>query len=99
MDGLDDALKDLKRIKRNAQKLNNTKTTVPLKEIVNEKFVQKNSKFKSLEDMIEKSGYEFEDFGEIEKVDEFISSNSKFSSWEELYDEAMGEWAINQILK
>ena len=96
---VDDALKDLKRMEKNAKKLNNTETTVPLNEIVNNKFMQKNSKFQSLDDMVEKSGYELKDFGEIEEVDRFISSNSKFSSWQELYDEAIEELAINQILK
>lgn len=96
---VDDALKDLKRMEKNAKKLNNTEITVPLNEIVNNKFMQKNSKFESLDDLVEKSGYELKDFGEIEEVDKFISSNSKFSSWQELYDEAIEEWAINQILK
>ena len=90
---VDDALKDLKRMEKNAKKLNNTETTVPLNEIVNNKFMQKNSKFQSLDDMVEKSGYELKDFGEIEEVDRFISSNSKFSSWQELYDEAIEEAA------
>lgn len=99
IDGLDDALKDLKRMEKNAKKFNNTETTVPLNELVNDKFVQKNSKFKSLDEMVEKSGYDLEEFGESKEVDRFISQNSRFSSWEELHSEAIGEWGMNQILK
>lgn len=96
--GLDDALNDLKRVEKNAKKLDNTKITVPLEELVTDRFIQKNSKFKSLDEMVTKSGYELKDFGELREVDKFISQNSRFSSWIELLDEAMVEWAKNQIL-
>lgn len=99
IDGLDDALNDLKRMEKNSKNLTNTTTKVPLNELVNEKFIQRNSRFRSLDDLVEKSGYEIEDFGELKEVDKFISQNTKFSSWEELIGEAAGEWAMNQILK
>lgn len=99
IDGLDHALSDLKRMEKNSKNLTNTTNKVPLNELVNEKFMQKNSEFRSLDEMVEKSGYQIEDFGELEEVDKFISQNTKFSSWEELIDEAAGEWALNQILK
>lgn len=99
IDGLDEALNDLKRIEKNSKNLSNTTSKVPLNKLVNDKFIQKNSRFRSLEDMVEKSGYSLEDFGELKEVDIFISQNSKFSSWEELIGEAAGEWAMNQILK
>lgn len=99
IDGLDDTIKDLKRMEKNAKKFNNTETTVPLNELVNDKFMQKNTKFKSLDEMVEKSRHDIEYFGENEEVDRFISQNSRFSSWEELCSEAAGEWAMNQILK
>lgn len=99
IDGLDDALNDLKRMEKNSKNLANKTNKVPLNEIVNDKFIQKNSKFRSLDDLVEKSGYKIEDFGELKEVDKFISQNTKFSSWEELIGEAAGKWGIKQILK
>ena len=99
IDGLDKTLNKLERMKKNSKQLEGTKITVPLKELVNDQFVQKNTKFRSLDEMVEKSGYELEDFGEVEEIDRFISQNSRFSSWEELKSEAIGEWGLKQILK
>ena len=99
IDGLDKTFNKLKRIEKNSKQIDGTKTTVPLKELVNDQFVQKNTKFRNLDEMVEKSGYELEDFGELKEVDRFISQNSRFSSWEELQSEAIGEWGLKQILK
>ena len=98
IDGLDDTLKDLKRMEKNSKQLNG-KTAVNLNEVVNDRFIQKNTRFRSLDEMVEKSGYELEDFGEVEEIDRFISQNSNFSSWEELQSKAAGEWDMKQILK
>lgn len=99
IDGLDKTLNKLKRIEKNSKQLEGTKTAVTLKEVVNDRFVQKNTKFRSLDEMVEKSGYEIEDFGEVEEVNRFISKNSRFSSWEELHSKAISEWGMKQILK
>lgn len=99
IDGLDKTLNKLKRIEKNSKQIDGKKITVPLKELVNDQFVQKNTKFRNLDEMVEKSGYELEDFGELKEVDRFISQNSRFSSWEELRSKAISEWGMKQILK
>lgn len=99
IDGLDKTLNKLKRIEKNSKQIDGKKITVPLKELVNDQFVQKNTKFRNLDEMVEKSGYELEDFGELKEVDRFISQNSRFSSWEELRSKAISECGMKQILK
>lgn len=99
--GLDNLIKDLKKISDNAEKLSQ-KDSVNLRELFNDQFISKNSSFTSLGDLLDKSPFVVkseEDFLAIpdDEWEKFITENTNFSSWEKMQDAAHSEWLDKQL--
>ena len=98
--GLKEAQDKLKKLADDAEKLDGQ--SVPLSEVLTDEFVQKNSPFDRLDNLIKASGYTVvsqEDFEAIpdEEWDRFISENTDFDSWQEMIDSAGAIYAKNKL--
>jgi len=80
------------------------KRTYSLVEILNDRFMNKHTKFSSLEEFIEKSGFDFSseeslDAISSEALDAFVRQNSEFGSWEEMLGDALSELMRSKIFE
>jgi len=83
---------NIDQIMINAQKVN-TKSELTLKEILNDDFLSKETKFNNLQEIfysLGKSDVTEDTFNEIpeEEWSEFIISNTPFQNWKEMLNEA-----------
>lgn len=88
--GFDELEKELKKIAKKAENLNGE---VPFDILFNEDFMKKYSKFTSIDEMLEKSGFEIKNQDDFRKIpeaewDEFVMGNTKFKNWEEMMNKA-----------
>ena len=98
--GLKEAQDKLKKLADDAEKLDGQ--SVPLSEVLTDEFVQKNSPFDSLDNLIKASGYTVESQEDLEAIpdeewDRFISENTDFDSWQEMIDSAGAIYAKNKL--
>ena len=75
---------------------------VSFQELFNPKFLQENSKFTSMDDMIWRSGFGIMNLMEVEKVNqdkwnEYIATNTECTTWHELGKVAMIDWMKNKL--
>lgn len=94
---------NLKKLQKNMNDLSNTQA-VPLTEIMNESFIAACSKFSSLEELIEASGFKVESKEDFEAIpndewEAFICSNTSYESWLEMQQCAGAEFTKAQLLK
>ena len=99
--GFDKLEKELKQLQKNAKKLSNTKQ-VSFKELFPNSFMKKYTSFSSMEELLDKSGFDVkstEDFKAIPEdlFDKYISSNTKFKSWEEMLEKATSQYSIKKL--
>ncbi|QBZ83125.1 hypothetical protein GHNINEIG_01166 [Hydrogenovibrio crunogenus] len=97
--------KGLEKLQKNMHELSE-KTEIKLTELMNPSFVASCSKFDSIEDLFDASGFSIEspeDFAEIpdDEWEEFIVGNTSFSSWNEMqqYTKQQLHKASNKALK
>lgn len=88
MKGIDESIKQLKKLQENIRKVEGTRNYT-MKELFNDEFMSQHTKFSNISDFLEASGLDFssqEAFRnvDVEKLDKYISENSDFSSWEEM---------------
>jgi hypothetical protein len=101
MTGLDQLNRRLQDLSKKAAALDG-KHTVPLKELLTPAFISKHTRFSSMEEMFEASGFKIEtqeDFAAIpdDQWDEFIRSVSSFSDWQAMLQEATKAWTVKQL--
>jgi hypothetical protein len=75
---------------------------VPLSELLHRSFMSGCSRFGSLEEMFQASGFEVnspDDFKAIpdDKWDVFIKNNTSFGSWREMLDAAVRGWTVKKL--
>jgi hypothetical protein len=75
---------------------------VPVAEVLTPAFLSKCSRFQSVGELFEASGFNVksqEDFAAIpdDKWDDFIKKNTTYSSWQEMLNAAGAEWVKNQL--
>ncbi len=75
---------------------------VTFQELFNPKFLQENSKFTSMDDMIWRSGFGIMNLLEVENVNqdkwnEYIAQNTECATWHEFGKLAMIEWMKNKL--
>lgn len=97
--GMDEFEKKMKRMNKN---VNNIKKEVSQEQLLNNKFMKKYTKYSSLQEMYEKSGFNIKtekDFAAIpnDEWNEFINKNTKFSNWQQMGDKAQEEYIIHQV--
>lgn len=75
---------------------------IPFNELFNTKFMREYTKFSSIDEMLDKSGFKIEttkDFESIDvnKWDEYVREVTRFQSWEEMTSEAGKLWVLKQM--
>jgi hypothetical protein len=99
--GLDQMQRKLRQLSDRAKKLHGTHQ-VPLSELFPPEFMQRHSKFDSLQDLFEASGFTIEsaeDFAAIppDQLDDFIRSSTSFASWKEMKRKGTEKWAAREM--
>jgi len=92
-------LSGLERLQRNAQALHGTHQ-VKLTELFDGAFMRANTRFSSLQQMVDESG--IEDFGGASDADKdsmICAFAPRFSSWQEFLNAATVEFAKKQLFK
>lgn len=98
MKGMDKLQKRIEELKKSIKGIEGVKN-VSLIELIPDNFIKRNSKFDSLQKMVDSSAIEInsnKDF-ESEKWNNFVKENTKFSSWEEMISTAHGEWVKRKL--
>ena len=95
--------KGLEKLQKNMNELSE-QLEIKLTELMNPSFVSSCSKFGSIEDLFDASGFSIEspeDFAAIpdDEWEEFIVGNTSFSSWNEMQHKAMEQYAKQQLHK
>lgn len=95
--------KGLEKLQKNMQELSK-KTEIKLTELMSPSFVSGCSKFATIEDLFDASGFVVEspaDFAAIpdEAWEEFIVENTSFNSWNEMQQKAMEYYTKQQLHK
>jgi hypothetical protein len=97
---------NLDKLQKNIKNLAKT-TSVTLPELMNETFIASCSKFSSVNDLFEASGFKLEtkeDFAAVpeDEWDDFIQSNTSYENWQEMQKAAHSHYlraSINKGLK
>lgn len=100
IEGLDELQEKLDALTQKVQELDGK--NIPMSEVLTSDFISRSTKFSSLEDLLEASGFKIEsqdDFAAIpvDDLDRFIRSNSLFDSWNALLSAAGSEWAKKKL--
>lgn len=100
-DGFDKLQKDLKKMQRNAEKLNGSHQ-VPLNELFTSSFMRKYTKFSSIDDFFKSSGFKTDTQKDLEAIpdselDKYVAANTKFKTWKDMLGEAGSEYALKKL--
>ncbi len=84
------------------QELGKILNKVTFQELFNPKFLQENSKFTSMDDLIWRSGFGIMNLMEVENVNqdkwnEYIAKNTECQTWHEFGKAAMIDWMKNKL--
>ena len=97
--GMDDFQRQIDAFQRKVEEIHGEHK---LSELLTPAFLRQYTQFTSIEDLIEKSGFNIEsqaDFDTISQTerDAFIASHTQFSSWDEMLHKALEEYLRQQI--
>ncbi|HBU69646.1 MAG TPA: hypothetical protein DEE98_04605 [Elusimicrobia bacterium] len=101
IEGFDKLQKQLRNLQKNAGELNGTHE-ITLSELFPNHFISKFTKFSSLDDMFNASGFKVESAEDFKKIpddewDKFIQANTSFANWKEMQHKAAGEWSAKRL--
>ena len=99
--GLKEFERKLKDIGDRAKKLQGP-TNVPLSELLTAEFLKTCSRFSTLDEMFNASGFVITNADDFKAVpddqwDEFIKQNTSFADWNELLGAAAKDWTKDQL--
>ena len=100
-DGFDDLIDELEQLAQNARELDG-EHEVPLSELFTQAFMEENTPYSSLNDLLEAGGFhadtdeEFDAIPESE-LDAHIAKTTKFDSWESMLEEATGQYVTRKL--
>lgn len=96
--GLDELEKKLKKMEKATKDLSGTHE-VPLSELLTTSFMEENSSFSSIDQLLSNGGFGQEEFDKIPKdqLDKHISVTTKFNSWEEMLNEATSQYVSKKL--
>lgn len=100
IEGLDELQEKIEVLSQKVHELDGQ--NIPMSEVLTGDFISRSTKFSSLEELLEASGFKIEsqdDFAAIpvDDLDRFIRSNSPFDSWNALLSTAGSEWAKKKL--
>ena len=75
---------------------------IPINDLFNEIFMEKYTRFSSIDEFFETTEWEVEDKEDLEEIpeqelDTFVRDKTKFSSWEHMLNQAGKEWFKRQL--
>lgn len=93
-----DLSKGLKQLSDNAKKLSN-KQSVSFDELFPNSFMQRYTKFSSIDEFELESRFDFNDVESIpdDELDVFVSENSSFSNWSDMLGKATEQYVARQL--
>ena len=99
--GLDEVSKKLDDLAKKAKTLDG-KHNVPMNELLNPTFVSKHTRFGTVEEMFDSSGFKVESQEDLaaipnDKWDDFIRSVSSFENWQAMLDQAVKNWTAKKL--
>lgn len=99
--GLEKLQKKLENLSKKAEEFDG-KQSIPITELLTNSFIVKHTKFSSVEEMFNASGFKVEtpeDFAAIPDVewDKFINSVSSFENWQNMLGAAGKEWVVKKL--
>lgn len=94
---------NLEKLQKNLKEMDGTQE-VKLTDLMNESFISTCSKFSSIEELIDASGYKVESKEDFEAIpddewDDFIKNNTTYENWLEMQKSAGTEFAKAQLFK
>lgn len=99
--GLDELQHELERMQQAVEDLGEERC-VSFEELFTEEFMEENTDFSSIDDLLEAGGFhadtneEFEAIPEDE-LDEHIARTTKFETWEDMLSEATQQYLTDQL--
>jgi len=99
--GFDKLEKQLKQMEKGAKELSHTKH-VSFGELFTTSFMQKNTSFPSMDELLKAGGYNIESQEDFEAIpdiefDKLIAANTKFKNWEEMLNEATTQYVAKKL--
>ena len=100
-DGLDDFIDNLEQLAQNAQELDG-EHEVPLSELFTQAFMEENTHYSSLGDLLEAGGFHADSAEALDSIpeselDAHIARTTKFDSWESMLEEATGQYVTRKL--
>lgn len=100
-DGPGKMSRQLRELARSVEKLEQ-ENKVPLRELLDSRFVNEYTDFESFDEMVARSGWEIDSHEDLEAIPEreldiFVRKHSVFSSCEEMIQIAGKEWVATQL--
>ena len=99
-DGFDEFSKKVDELKESAESIQGTQ--LPLGELLTPGFLAKHTRFLSVDEMFEASGFKVETADDFEKIPDeewtnFIEQNTPFATWSDMLSAAAAEWARKRL--
>jgi len=100
--GLDEAMRKLKRLEQNTQRLDGTHQ-VKASELFNPAFMRRYSRVASFEALIEAGGFKVDSQADFEGIpdaewEKVIRLHTSFSSWREMQEKGAQEYASKRLM-
>lgn len=101
LDGFDELSKQLKQMQKSAEELEEGQS-ISFVDLFHEGFMNKYTKFLSIDEFFDNSPFEFESNEDFDKIDEneldkYVVENTDFSSWEDMLGTAGQEHIAKQL--
>lgn len=99
--GFDELEKDLKKLQKNAKKLDRQKK-IPFSDLFTPEFMSKYTSFASFDELLSAGGFHAETSEEFEEIpeaafDAHIAATTKFPTWEDMLDEATSQYVTKAL--
>ena len=95
-EGFDELDRKLQDLQKRAAALDGDHQ-IPLAELLPPEFMERHTRFATLEAMLEATGYEDFEVVPDAEWDQLVTSRTQFSSWEEMQKAAAAEWIKRQM--
>ena len=73
------------------------KLQINFTQLFNDDFMRANTKFQTMDEMLESAGIEDADDLKSERFSQFVADNTRFSSWEQMYTVASETWMASHL--
>jgi hypothetical protein len=99
--GLEKLTRKLDDLSRRASELDG-QHEIALPDLLTSEFIGKCSRFSSVDELFQASGYKFESLEDFKAIpdaewDAYIAGNTSYSSWREMLDESVKQWTIKRL--